>query len=247
MAFDVAGHYDRFMGRFSAPLAHLTVERLAPAPGTRVLDVGCGPGALTSELVARLGAGAVAAVDPSPGFVAAAATRLPGVDVRQAGAQALPFADGEFDLVLAQLVVAFVPDPVAGLREMARVGGRVAASFWDFGGQRSPLELFWRAVRDLDPSHPGEAGWAGGTRGDLARMFRAAGLAPVVDDELTVSAAYSGFEEWWRTYELGIGPVGDFVAALDAEQREALRHRCAELVPADGFEVEATAWFVVSS
>ena len=113
-----ADAYARFMGRFSSPLAGRFLDLLAPRPGQRALDVGCGPGALTAPLVDLLGVDAVAAVDPSAPFVAAARERLPGVDVRTAGAEELPFADGTFDLTLAQLVVQFMTDPVAGLREV---------------------------------------------------------------------------------------------------------------------------------
>ena len=88
--------------------------------GQAVLDVGCGPGALTVELVRRLGPDAVAAVDPSEPFIAAARERHPGVDVRLSTAEDLPYPDGTFDATLAQLVVHFMSDPVAGLAEMAQ-------------------------------------------------------------------------------------------------------------------------------
>ena len=104
-----------------------------------MLDVGCGPGALTAELVRRLGPGSVSAVDPSEPFVAAARERHPGVDVQRASAEELPFEDQEFDAALAQLVVHFMADPVAGLREMARVTreqGVVAACVWDLAAAR---------------------------------------------------------------------------------------------------------------
>src|SRR4051812_29220150 len=105
MSFDVAAQaYGRFMGRYSEPLAGAFADVLGLEPGVRALDVGCGPGALTAVLVERLGADAVAAVDPSEPFVAAARRRLPGVDVRRASAERLPFAAGGFDLSAAQLV-----------------------------------------------------------------------------------------------------------------------------------------------
>ena len=114
--FTVAAEsYDRFMGRYSAPLAPQLAELAGVAGGQRVLDVGCGPGALTAELVRRAGAANVAAVDPSEPFVAAARERQPGVDVRQASAEELPFEDAAFDAALAQLVVHFMSDPVRGL------------------------------------------------------------------------------------------------------------------------------------
>jgi SAM-dependent methyltransferase len=109
------------MGRYSRLLSTQLADLGSVTPGRSVLDVGCGTGALTAELVARLGPGAVAAVDPSPSFVAATRRRHPGVDVRQAPAEELPFPDASFDVALAQLVVHFMTDPVAGLAEMARV------------------------------------------------------------------------------------------------------------------------------
>ena len=147
MNFDVAADtYDRYMGGWSRPLAPQMADLAGVHPGQRAIDVGCGPGSLTTELAGRLGPAAVAAVDPSPPFVAAARLRHPGVDVREAPAEALPFADDLFDAALAQLVVHFMADPVAGLREMARVtrlGGVVAACVWDFAGGRGPLGPFW--------------------------------------------------------------------------------------------------------
>src|SRR5919108_261504 len=154
MSFDVAAAaYDRFMGRYSRLLSPQMADLAGVSDGQRVLDVGCGPGALTAELVARLGATSVAAVDPSEPFVAAARERHPGVDVRRASAESMPFGDDTFDGTLAQLVVHFMTDPVAGLAEMARVtrpGGVVAACVWDHGGDLGPLNTFWRAARDLD-------------------------------------------------------------------------------------------------
>jgi ubiquinone/menaquinone biosynthesis C-methylase UbiE len=155
MTFNVtADAYDRFMGRFSEPLAARFVELAQVQAGQRALDVGCGPGGLAAQLVDRLGADAVSAVDPSAPFVAAVRARLPGVDVRSAVAEHLPFPDDSFDLALAQLVVHFMADPVSGLSEMARVtrpGGLVAACVWDRAGGSGPLATFWRAVHDIDP------------------------------------------------------------------------------------------------
>ncbi|MEP7225039.1 MAG: class I SAM-dependent methyltransferase, partial [Actinomycetota bacterium] len=143
MSFTVAADaYDRFMGRYSVLLAPQLAALADVVVGQRVLDVGCGPGALTTELVRRLRPAAVTAVDPSEPFVAAARERHPGVRVERASAEHLPFADQAFDAALAQLVVHFMADPVAGLREMARVTrkhGVVAACVWDHAGGQGPL------------------------------------------------------------------------------------------------------------
>ena len=249
MSFQVsADAYGRFMGRFSEPLAAEFVRLVDPSPGQRALDVGCGPGALTEVLVSRLGAGLVAAVDPSEPFVEAARERLPGVDVRLGPAEALPFADDEFDLTVAQLVVHFMADPVAGIAEMARVtrpGGLVAACVWDFAGGRGPLSDFWRAVHDLDPQSRGESDLAGAREGHLVELFGRAGLREIRPATLTVRVHYSSYDEWWEPYTLGVGPAGAYVAQLDPTRRQELRAHCAELMPHGPFDLEAVAWTAI--
>ena len=246
MTFAVAADsYDRFMGRYSAPLAPLLADYGGVRQGQRALDVGCGPGALTGELVARLGAEAVAAVDPSEPFVDAARERHPGVDVRRAAAEELPFPDAEFDIALAQLVVHFMADPIGSLREMARVtrpGGSVAACVWDHAGRRGPLSLFWTAARELDPGAQDESELAGAREGHLAELFKAAGLHDVDNTELAVQVEYASFDDWWEPFTLGVGPAGAYAAGLDDAQREALKELCGQLAPAAPFTVEAIAW-----
>jgi ubiquinone/menaquinone biosynthesis C-methylase UbiE len=118
MSFNVAAEaYDRFMGGWSRLLAAPMADLAGVVPGQRVLDVGCGPGALTAELVARVGPERVAAVDPSEPFVVAARARHPGVDVRHASAEALPHPDDAVDVALAQLVVHFMADPAGRPRD----------------------------------------------------------------------------------------------------------------------------------
>ncbi len=79
MSFAVAAEaYDRFMGRYSTPLSAQLADLAGVGPGLRVLDVGCGPGELISELVARVGVDRVAAVDPSEPFVDGRSTAIPG-------------------------------------------------------------------------------------------------------------------------------------------------------------------------
>ncbi len=237
MSFDVAASaYDEFMGRFSRPLSAAVVERLDPQPGRRAVDVGCGPGALTSLLVERLGASAVAAVDPSESFVSALAERLPGVDVRLAGAETLPWDDGSFDLATANLVVNFMADPVAGLREMARVarGGTVAATLWNLAPEHGPLGFFFAAARDLDPAAPHEDHLPGAQPGQLVQLFRDAGLAEVSEEPIALTVGFPSLEVWWHPFTLGVGPAGDFVARLSEQERSALMRRCGERLGVTG-------------
>lgn len=248
VSFNVtADAYTRFMGRFSEPLAVQFVERAGVRPGQQALDVGCGPGALTAQLVHRLGPDAVVAIDPSAPFLAAIRARFPAVEVRCGAAEHLPFPDDRVDLALAQLVVHFMADPVQGLREMSRVtrpGGFVAACVWDHAGGDGPLATFWRAVRDLDPEARDEAELAGSREGRLAELFAAAGLQSIQPSTLNVTVRLETFAEWWEPFTLGVGPAGDYVTQLDEARRGDLRARCAEVLPPAPFEVAASAWYV---
>lgn len=246
MTFAVgADAYDRFMGRYSIPLAPGLADLAGVVAGQRVVDVGSGPGALTSELVRRLGPAAVAAVDPSESFVAAVQVRHPGVDARRCGAEQLPFENQAFDAALAQLVVHFMADPVAGLREMARVTrsrGVVAACVWDHAGGGGPLALFWEAARELDPHVADESQLAGAHEGDLTQLFQAAGLREVEETVLSVSVEHPSFEDWWDPFTLGVGPAGTYTVGLNPARQTELRERCrARLGPAP-FVVIAQAW-----
>jgi SAM-dependent methyltransferase len=246
VTFNASGEaYDRFMGRYSRKLAPRFADFASVAPGQRALDVGCGPGALTTELVERLGPEAVNAIDPSASFVAAASARQPGVRVQRATAEDLPFPDGLFDAVLAQLVVHFMREPVAGLREMTRVtrtGGVVAACVWDHAGDGGPLALFWSAVRELDPGADDESHLPGAREGHLGELFRAAGLDEVQEAALTVEVEHPTFEEWWEPFTLGVGPAGAYVERLDAEQVIRVREACRTRAAAAPFIVSARAW-----
>jgi SAM-dependent methyltransferase len=248
VSFDVtAAAYDAFMGGFSEPLSEEFLAFSGVSPGSRAIDVGCGPGALTRRLVDLLGADAVSGIDPSPSFVAAAQQRFPGVDVRQGTAEALPYDDDVFDAALAQLVVHFMSDPVGGIREMARVvrpGGVVAACVWDHSDQGGPLSGYWASVRELDPSARDEADLAGAREGDLVRIATEAGLTDIESGRVGVTRTFATFEEWWEPYTYGIGPAGQYVRSLDDAARQRLKDHCATKFPTEPFDIRATAWAV---
>ena len=250
-----ADAYDRHIGRYSRSLAGALVDAADIGPGQRALDVGCGPGALTGELAARLGRDHVAAVDPSAPFADACRRRLRGVRVEVAAAEALPFPDGAFDAVLSQLVVNFMSDPPAGLREMRRVvrpGGTVAASVWDYAGEMILLRCFWDAAVALDPSaRDRDEGVCMPfcTADSLGDLWRAAGLAGVRVSGATVAADYDGFADLWQPLERGVGPSGAYASSLLPEGRLAL---AAELrrrlgVGDEPFRLTARAWIAVGT
>jgi ubiquinone/menaquinone biosynthesis C-methylase UbiE len=245
-----ADAYDRHIGRYGRELAVELIGFAGVCSGQRVLDVGCGPGALTRQLVALLGAEQVAAVDPSPAFVQACEARLPGIRTQVAAAEALPFGDEAFDRTLAQLVVNFMSDAPAGVREMCRVtrsGGTVAAAVWDYAGQMTVLRRFWDAVVALDPMATDlDEGRTMPycTPEELQALWIDAGLEQVKIASVVVTAGYEGFEDLWEPLEFGVAPSGAYVASLSADQRAALKDAFQQRLGAGSapFRLGARAW-----
>lgn len=229
------------MGRYAGPLAEVFVSYAGVKMGDNVLDVGCGPGALTARL---LSVGArVQAIDPSPPFVDAIRIRFPNVDVRLGTAEELPYDSGTFDSALAQLVVHFMTDPVRGIRQMARVtrrGGVIAACVWD--GPTGALAPFWDVVHTIDPGAQDEALLSGAHRGHLTELFDAAGLRDVTEGAISVDVVHPSFDEWWEPYTYGVGPAGDYVQRLDENGRTRLATAARERLGNGPFTVTATAW-----
>jgi SAM-dependent methyltransferase len=245
MAFDDAAAYDAFMGRYSGPLAPRFADFAGISSGQRAVDVGCGTGMLTGELVRRLGPDAVTASEPSAPFVASMHKRFPGLGVTQAPAEDLPFDTASFDAALAQLVVHFMTDPVAGLAEMRRVtkpGGVVAASVWDHAGGQGPLAVFWRGALALDPDAVDESSLAGARPGHLAELMGSVGLRDIEEDMIAVDAEHATFEGWWEPFTRGVGPAGAFVGGLTPDRRSELREICRSEVGDGPFSVRAAAW-----
>jgi SAM-dependent methyltransferase len=237
--------YDRFIGRYSPVLARVLVSDVRGS----ALDVGCGPGALTAELVRALGPASVCACDPSPPFVEACRARHPGVRVELAPAEALPFEDGAFDFAFAQFVVNFMKDAAAGVGEMRRVvrdGGVVRAAVWDYGDGMTLLRTFWEAALALDPCAPDEAQMRFATAGELSSLWSSVGLRDVSVRGEEVSAAYAGYEDLWAPIAGGAGPAGAYAVALGEEERARLKAELHERlgVGDEPFSLTARAWVV---
>lgn len=251
--FRAADMYERFVGRYAPSLSAALLEAVGIEPGSRLLDVGCGPGGLTRALAAVVGAENVSAVDPSKPFADTCREQLPGADVRVAAAEELPFTDDSFDGAFAQLVVNFMSDAERGVAEMKRVvrpGGTVAACTWDYADEMTMLRAYWDAAREVAPDEAAQADentMRYANHAELADLWRQVGLDDVKSGELWVSAEYEDFDDLWSPFPSGIGPAGAFCASLEPERQEALRTAFARRLgdPSGPFELRARAWYAV--
>jgi SAM-dependent methyltransferase len=240
--FESEAAYDAFMGRYSRRLGPLFADFAGVTAGTSAADIGAGTGALTSELVSR--GVRVAAVDPSPQFVDALHERLPDIDARVAPAEELPWEAESFDASLAQLVVAFMRDAHAGLREMRRIvkpGGTIAVCMWD----RQGMDMLAAVTRTRQ---------ALGSEGDLPdARYRSRdeiltlftdGFVDVHTELIETDGSYAGFDEFWSALSGGAGPAGAWLATLEGAQREAAHAELyRQLGEPDGpFTLAARAW-----
>jgi SAM-dependent methyltransferase len=251
MSFRVSGDaYDRFMGRYSVRLAPALIGFADIAGDASVVDVGCGPGALTRALADLLDPRRVAAIDPSDQLVAVCTQRVPGADVRVGSAESLPWSNDRFDAALSQLVVNFMSDADAGVAEMRRVvrpGGTVGSCTWDYSDGMTMLRTFWEAALALDPDAPDEARTMAFQRpADLRDLWLRVGLKEVETAPLTVTATYADFDDFWEPFTLGVGPGGAYCASLSEDARASLREECRRRLgnPGESFTLTARAWGV---
>jgi SAM-dependent methyltransferase len=250
--WEQADAYHGFIGRWSSLIAAEFVDWLEVPAGARWLDVGCGTGALSAQIIERARPSAIVGVDSSPNFVAAAAARLGDrFDHAVADAAALPFDDGEFDAVVSGLVLNFIAVPGAAAAEQARVSrGIVAAYVWDYAERMELLKLFWDAAGELaaDASQLDEARRFPLAQPDaLARLFDEAGLSAVEVRAIDVPARFADFDDLWSPFLGGQGPGPAYVATLDESKQASLRERLRERLPIgdDGtIELTAGAWAV---
>jgi SAM-dependent methyltransferase len=249
MTFAIPGAaYDRFIGRYSAKLAPLLADFAGIEPTMRVLDVGCGPGALTTELARRVGAKNVAGIEPSSSFVDACRERLPDADIQCGSAEHLPWGDRAFDAALSQLVLSFITDADQAAREMRRVvreSGPIAACMWVKGSAFQIGQLFWDAAASVDPDlrarEPPKSLFR--EPGEIANLWKRSGLRDVEQTFLEVRATYENFDDFWIPFETASGSVGEYMATADAERRAAIREACRVRLgnPQSSFELSARA------
>jgi len=246
--------YERYIGRWSREVAPRFLEWLRVPPGQRWLDVGCGTGALCAAILAHSTPASVDGAEPSEGFLETAVDQLGSrVTFHRADAAALPLDDASFDVVVAGLVLNFVPDLDAALAEIARVtddGGIVAAYVWDYAGRMELVRWFWDVARELDPAAEAldeAVRFPDCTPEALTWRFAAAGLLDIEATAIEVPTVFRDFDDYWTPFLGGQGPAPAYAMSLAEPARERLRATLQERIPAqrDGsLALVARAWAV---
>ena len=244
--------YERYMGRWSRAVAPRFLAWLDVAPGARWLDVGCGTGALSGAILDGCSPMAVTGIDPSGGFLATAEENLGSrVRLAQGSATALPLGDAAVDVVVSGLVLNFVPDQSAALREMQRVavaGGTVACYVWDYAKGMELMRHFWDAAVELDPRGRAideSTRFSICNPDALAKLFRDAGLEAVAVSAIDAPTPFRDFDDYWLPFLGGQGPAPAYAMSLDEPVRARLRERIRAGLPiaADGsIALNTRAW-----
>jgi len=245
--FNDGAAYERLMGRWSKLIGQQFLDWIAPAKALSWLDVGCGNGAFTEEIIARCAPAAVSAVDPSEGQLAYARIR-PGTtlaEFRVGDAQSLPFEHHSFDVVAMALAISFVPDPAKGADEMARVarpGGIVATYMWDFSVGGAPVDPIYRVLRTLGVEPPKPPSAAVATLEGLQALWAKAGLQAIEVKHLRIDAVFASFDDYWESNSAPSGPQGVLISRMPPDEREKVHQALrAELRPGSDGRVTVPA------
>ena len=235
--FDDGAAYERGMGSWSRLAGQIFLDWLAPSPGLRWIDVGCGSGAFTELLVQRCAPAEIQGIDPSEAQLTFARTRAAARDAKflQGDATALPFEDGRFDAAVMALVIFFVPDPAKGVAEMARVvrpGGTVAAYAWDMAGGGFPFDPIHAELRALGATPPLPPSADASRLVALYDLWTGAGLEAVETREISVRRTFADFEEFWNSSTI-TGSIRPTLAAMPAGEVEQFKARVRARLSAD--------------
>lgn len=226
--FQDADAYEQLMGRWSRRLAPLLIGFGGLADGDRVLDAGCGTGSLTFALPTCANVAKVIGIDMTEPYIAAARARNtdPRITFDVGDACALPYGNGSFDRVFSSLVLHFIPDSVNAVSEMRRVvrpGGKVTAAVWDNYGGQPFTRILWDIAGVLEPTLERPYFRPLNGPGDMAAMWRDAGLTGVEETSLLIRMEFQSFEDYWAPFATGEGPHGQYVVKLPEQAREILK------------------------
>jgi trans-aconitate methyltransferase len=231
--------YERYMGRWSRRVAARFADWIGAPPQSAIIDVGCGTGALAAALLGACDPARLVGVDSAPALLDAAREQVrdPRASFAQGDAQALPGADGAFDVAVSGLVLNFVPDKEAMIREMARVvrpGGTVALYVWDYAGHMQIMRHFFDAATALDP---GAREFDDGVKAPvcrpepLRRLFSEAGLASVEVRAIDITTEFADFDDYWTPFLGGTGSAPKYCQSLDEPLREQVRESVRRRLP----------------
>jgi ubiquinone/menaquinone biosynthesis C-methylase UbiE len=229
--------YERLMGRWSRLVGEGFLAWLGAPRGLRWLDVGCGNGAFTEEIVVRQAPAALVAIDPSDEQLAYARTR-PGAKMAQfqvGDAQNLSFGDDTFDVSIMALVLSFLPDPAKAVAEMARVvrpDGWVATYMWDIPGGGSPVTAIYGAMESLGLALPVRPNPAASQLEAMQDFWKTAGLEEIETRVIRIPVTHANFDEFWDSNTVPVGPQGKVIARMSPAARDQLRTRLREYLPA---------------
>jgi ubiquinone/menaquinone biosynthesis C-methylase UbiE len=232
--------YERMMGRWSKLVGRIFLDWLDPPKNLKWVEVGCGNGAFTEELITRCAPLEVSAIDPSEGQLGFARTR-PGAKLAQfrlGDAQALPFPDNSFDAAAMALFITFIPDPTKAVAEMARVvrpGGIAATYMWDTTNGGVPLAPIEAAIKSMGKTYA-RASSAASKRDAMQVLWQGAGLQSVDTTVIRIPITFSSFVDFCESSLVPIGPAGQVIAKMSPDEKDELKARLRERLPiaADG-------------
>jgi ubiquinone/menaquinone biosynthesis C-methylase UbiE len=227
--------YERMMGRWSKRVGQTFLEWINAPKNLKWIEVGCGNGAFTEELIAHCAPLEVTAIDPSEGQLSFARTRPAAklAQFRQADAQALPFPDRSFDAAAMALVITFIPEPAKAVAEMARVvrpGGLIATYMWDTLAGGVPLAPVGKAFKAMGKEYARVSSDAS-KREVMQSLWQAAGLQEIETREIRIPVTYSSFEDFCESNLVPIGPAGQVLKAMSASELKELKDRLREILP----------------
>ena len=235
--FEDGAAYEQMMGIWSQLVGNVFLQWLAPPPGLRWVDVGCGSGAFTELLVEQCAPARVEGVDPSEGQLAYARNRFPvgPANFSKGDAMTLPFANHSFDAAVMALVLVFVPDPRRAVDEMVRVvspGGMVATYMWDMLGGGVPLEPILLEMRGMGLSPPRPPRMEASRMEELLDLWKGAGLNRVESREIEVRRTFANFEEFWSAKQKAPS-IGIAIASMSSAEVATLKDRVRARLTAD--------------
>lgn len=229
VAQSLGENYERYLvPTIFGPWATDLVALAAPQPGERILDVACGTGAVAREAARVIGAdGTVTGLDLNPGMLNIARGHDLQATVQwwEGSAQAMPFPDQAFSLVLCQQGMQYFPDRAAALREMYQVlvpGGRLVLSVWR-AVERTPgfLVLGQALARHISPEAGVLPPFALGDAPGLVAEVTAVGFADVMTQTASRLLRYNSPEEFVRIYFIST-PAANLLPQVDEAKLTAL-------------------------